>query len=83
MKNLRPFVLLAILSYAFGLLIQIMNNMYCNILFLKVYLFNFLAAVGFCCCMQAFSSCSEQGLLFIAMQGFLTVGASLVVEHRL
>lgn len=31
-KNLRPFVLLAILSYAFGLLIQIMNNTHCSIL---------------------------------------------------
>ena len=34
-------------------------------------------------CLQAFSSCSEWGLLFIVVWGLLTVGASLVVEHRL
>ena len=26
-----------------------------------MYLFYFLAALGLCCCMQAFSSCGEQG----------------------
>ena len=30
----------------------------------------FLAALGLHCCSQAFSSCSEQGLLFIAVRGF-------------
>ena len=29
----------------------------------------FLAALGLCCCMQAFSSCGEQGLLFVAVRG--------------
>ena len=33
--------------------------------------------------MQAFSSCSEQGLLSIEMCGLLIVVASLVAEHRL
>ena len=32
---------------------------------------------------RAFSSCSEQGLLLVAVYGLLTVGASLAVEHRL
>ena len=32
---------------------------------------------------QAFSSCSKQGLLFIAACGLLVVVASLVGEHRL
>ena len=32
---------------------------------------------------MAFSSCSEQGLLFVEMHGFLTVVASLVAEHGL
>ena len=31
--------------------------------------------------MQAFSSCGEQGLLFIVVRGLLVVVASLVVEH--
>ena len=43
----------------------------------------FLAALGLCCCAQAFSSCSERGLLFIAVRGLLFVVASVVVEHRL
>ena len=38
----------------------------------------FLAALGLRCCAQAFSSCGEQGLLFIAVHGFLIAVASLV-----
>ena len=34
-------------------------------------------------CTRAFSSCGEQGLLFIAVRGLLTAVASLVVEHGL
>ena len=34
-------------------------------------------------CVRAFSSCGEQGPLFIAVRGPLTVTASLVAEHRL
>ena len=45
--------------------------------------FLFLAALGLHCCTQAFSSCSEQVLLFIAVQGLLIAVASLVAEHRL
>ena len=33
--------------------------------------------------MWAFSSCGEQGLLFVAVCGLLTVVASLVAEHGL
>ena len=45
--------------------------------------FKFLSALGLCCCMRAFSSCGEWGLLFVAVRGFLITVASLVVEHRL
>ena len=34
------------------------------------------------CCAQAFSSCSEQGLLFVGVQGFLIAVASLTAELR-
>ena len=34
-------------------------------------------------CARAFSSCGEQGPLFIAVRGPLTIVASLVAEHRL
>ena len=43
----------------------------------------FLAMLGLCCCAQSFSSCGEQGLLFVAVHRLLTVVAPLVAEHRL
>ena len=43
-----------------------------------VFLF-FLAALGLPCCTQAFSSCGEWGLLFLAVCGLLIA----VAEHRL
>ena len=55
-------------------------------LFLKkfylIYLL-FLAVLGLHCCMRAFSSCGEQGLLFVAVRGLLIAVASLVAEHGL
>ena len=51
-----------------------------KILFIILYLF--LAVLGLRCCAQAFSSCGEWRLLFIAVRGLLTVVASLV-EHGL
>ena len=47
------------------------------------YYYLFLAALGLHCCAWAFSSCSEQGLLFVAVRVLLIVVASLVVEHGL
>ena len=43
----------------------------------------FLAALGLRCCTRAFSSYSEQGLLFVAVRGLLIAVASLVGEHGL
>ena len=40
-----------------------------------------MAALGLHCCAQAFSSCSEQGLLTVVVPGFLTGVASLAAEH--
>ena len=51
-------------------------------MFFEIY-FIFLAALGLCCCTRAFSSCSEQGLLFVAVRGLLIAVASLVAEHGL
>ena len=42
-----------------------------------------MAVLGLRFCARAFSSCSKQGPLFIAVCGPLTIAASLVVEHRL
>ena len=47
------------------------------------FLYKVILFLGFCCCAQAFSSCGEQELLFIAVCGLLIAVASLVVEHRL
>ena len=42
-----------------------------------------MAALDLRCCVRAFSSCGERGLLFVAERGLLTVVASPVAEHRL
>ena len=49
-------------------------------------LFNFylfLAVLGLHCCVRAFSSCGEWGLLLVVVCGLLIAVASLVVEHGL
>ena len=50
---------------------------------LNLFIYLFLAVLGLRFCARAFSSCGEQGPLFIAVRGPLTVAASLVAEHRL
>ena len=54
------------------------------IYFFKIYfIYLFLAVLGLRCCARAFSSCGEQGLLFVAVRRLLIVVASLVAEHGL
>ena len=55
-----------------------MNFFFLN---LFIYLFLFLAVLDLRCCTRAFSSCGEQGLLFVVVRELLIVMASLV-EHR-
>ena len=50
--------------------------------FLK-FIYLFLAALGLHCCVQAFSSCGERELLFVAVRGLLIAVASLVADHGL
>ena len=50
--------------------------------FLRLFIY-LLAALGLCCCLQAFSNCGEQGLLFVALHGLLIAVASPVVEQEL
>ena len=52
-----------------------------NKFYLFIYLF--LPELGLRCWAQAFSSCGEWGLLFVAECGLLIAVASLVAEHRL
>ena len=42
-----------------------------------------MAALGLRCCVQAFSSCGEWGLLFVVVHGLLIAVASLVGEQGL
>ena len=42
-----------------------------------------MAALGLRCCTRDFSSCSEQGLLFVAGCGLLIAVASLFVDYGL
>ena len=52
--------------------------------FLLINLFYlFLAVLSLYCCTQAFSSCGEWGLLFVAVLGLLIAVAPLVAEHGL
>ena len=51
--------------------------------FIYLFIYIFLAALGLRCCARAFSSCGEQGLLFVVVHGLLTAVASLVAEHGL
>ena len=51
--------------------------------FFFYFIYLFLVVLGLPCCKRAFSSCSEWGLLFVAVRGLLIAVASFVVEHTL
>ena len=51
--------------------------------FKYLFIYFFLAALGLRCCAQAFSSCGEQGLLFVVVCRLLIAVASLAAEHGL
>ena len=53
------------------------------LLFIKIFIYLFMAVLGLCFCARAFSSCSKWGPLFITVRGPLTIAASLVAELRL
>ena len=58
----------------------------CDLFFFNkfiLFIYLFMAVLGLHCCVWAFSSCSEQGLLFFAVCGLLIAVASLVAEHGL
>ena len=51
--------------------------------FFLILIYLVLAALGLRCCARAFSSCSERGLLFVAVHGLLITVASLVAGRGL
>ena len=73
MKNLFSF------KISFWSLIIFIFYTYFKIYFIDL----FLAALGLHCCAQAFSSCGEQGLLFVVVCGLHVAVASLIAEHGL
>ena len=91
MQNiLKPALLIVnILSFQYiqtHLIVFIFIYLYLLYFIFKIityFIYLFLAVLGLCCCARAFSSCSEWGLLFIAVLGLLIVVASLLVEHGL
>ena len=67
-----------------GLAIQISDKIDFIYLFFKIFIYLFMAVLGLCFCVRAFSSCGEWGPLFIAVRVPLTIAASLVAaEHKL
>ena len=50
---------------------------------INLFIYLFLTLLGVRCCVRAFSSCGEQGLLFVVVHGLLIAVVSLVVEHGL
>ena len=46
------------------------------LIFIYLFIYLFLAMLGLCFCARAFSSCGEQGPLFIAVRRPLTIAAS-------
>ena len=83
--NLHLHQHLVFISFANMCQLNIYEISYCLFCFLVVVVVVvfFLAALGPYCCTWAFSSCSERGLLFIAVHVLLIAVASLVAEHGL
>ena len=67
----------------FSFIYLLLNFIYLFIYYLILFIYLFLAVLGLCCRVRASSSCSERGLLFVAVRGLLIVVASLVAEHGL
>ena len=42
----------------------------------------FLTVLGLYCCLQAFSNCCQQELLFLVVRRLLNAGAAFIAEHR-
>ena len=60
-----------------------MTNSIFFFFFLNKFIYLFLAVLGVHCCVRAFCSCGERGLLFVAVHGHLIAVASVVAEHGL
>ena len=52
-------------------------------LFIYLFVYIFMATLGLRCCVWAFSSCGERGVLLVAVCRLLIAVASLAAEHGL
>ena len=59
------------------------KSLFCLHFFFYTFIYLYLAVLGLHCCTRAFSSCGEQGLLFVVVRGLLIAVAFLVAEHGL
>ena len=59
------------------------KQVYSTGIFIYLFIYLFMAGLSPRCCVQAFSSCVQWGLLFVAVHGLLIVVASLAAEHGL
>ena len=79
-----PLILLPFIPQSFSFLSYLRSSSVSFFFFKFIYfIYLFLAALGLRCCMWAFSSCGERGLLLVVVHWLLIVVASLVVDHRL
>ena len=82
--SIDPFIIMKCSSLSLiNILKSTWNIVSLALSFIYLFIYLFLAVLGLRCCAQAFSSCGEQGLLFIAVHRLLIVVASLIVEHGL
>ena len=65
----------------------LLTSPFISFFYINYLFYLFLAALGLCCCTQAFSSFSERGLLFVEVRRLLIAVASRcgarALEHRL
>ena len=75
---------MGILCHLFGLFMDFLScYLVVYFFFFNEFIYLFLAALGLHCCVWAFSTCSERGLLFVVVRGLLTAVASLAADHGL
>ena len=81
---IKQVVVFCILVHKEKLNYSLISILFYIILFLmNLFIYLFLAALCLRCCARAFSSCSKQGLLFVAVHKLCIAVASLVVEQGL
>ena len=69
--------------FGFALFFSHLLSFYAKKIFFYNFIYLCLVLLGLCSCWSFSLAVGEQGLLFTAVHGFLTVAASLVMKHGL